>query len=193
LLADADFARGVAEAQTGNPAGFNLIQRARQLAPHEGHYAEVMGDGQLLEAESGRFPVAAALANAIASYDAAIADAPLESILYLKRGSAAAYGVSTGQPHLAGPAEADMAHALQLAPFRSAYYQQWGQDRLAMGRPADAIPLFEKAIQLGPSDASLFASYSQALRAVGRMQEADAAYATFVRQSAAPAFSSLSS
>jgi tetratricopeptide (TPR) repeat protein len=148
-----------------------------------------MGDGLLLEAESGRFPSTQTLASAIGSYDTAIADNPLESILYLKRGSAEAHGVSIGQTQMAGPGERDLAHALQLAPFRSAYYQQWGQDRLAMGRPADAIPLFEKAIQLGPSDASLYASYSQALRAVGRTQEADATYATYVRQSAAPASS----
>jgi TolB-like protein/Tfp pilus assembly protein PilF len=74
-------------------------------------------------------------------------------------------------------AEAAFKRALELAPNYAPAYQWFGEFlSFRVGRPADALPLSRKAVELDPLSAIIVSDYAEVLTVAGRLDEAVAQY-----------------
>lgn len=185
------------ESPTGGDTGTRLAVYRQQLAElEEDRRQAVITDAQYEEAKcdierrlldetkpvQSRVPVRL---SRVSSRAIAVAVAVLiptvSGVLYWKLGSPPAIGERTVVPSRQGGSDSDhqtvegldalaakLKRRLEQAPGDGAGWALLARSYVELGRHAEAVPIYEKAVQLVPDDAQLLADYADAL---GMLQE----------------------
>jgi tetratricopeptide (TPR) repeat protein len=170
----AEQAAAVADAQPGNPAAQalladTLLASGRTAEAIASYRAALATDPFLGRAHKGLGDALVASgqpADALAEYDAAIRRNPADADALSNRGKVR---LAVGN---AAAARADFTTALAVRPDAEAELQL-GTLTLKEGKPAEALPHFERASQLKPGDARMENNCGAALLALGRPEDAE--------------------